>query len=61
MVDKIADVLIKRDGYTREEAEREVEVAREELMARIGDGEMPFDFCEEWFGLEPDYLEELIF
>jgi hypothetical protein len=61
MVDKIADVLIKRDGYTREDAEREVEMAREELMARIGDGEMPFDFCEEWFGLEPDYLDELIF
>jgi hypothetical protein len=61
MVDKIANVLMERDGYSKEEAEREVEMAREELMERLGQGEMPFDFCEEWFGLEPDYLEELIF
>lgn len=61
MVDKIADVLIKRDGYTREEAEQAVRDARNRLMNLIADGEYPFDFCEEEFGLEPDYLDELIF
>lgn len=61
MVDKIADVLMKRDGYTREEAEMEVKIAKADLRARIADGEFPYDFCEEWFGLEPDYLDELIF
>ena len=61
MVDKIRDVLIKRDGYTEAEADAEVEFAAEALMERLAEGEMPFDFCEEMFGLEPDYLEELLF
>lgn len=61
MVDKIADVLIKRDGMTRVEAEKLVEEARQEAMDMLGNGEMPWDICEEYFGLEPDYLEELMF
>ena len=61
MVDKIATVLQNRDGLSEKEAKEAVRRAREEIMERIGNGEMPFDFCEEAFGLEPDYLDELIF
>ena len=57
---KIEKILIKRDGLTPEEAREQVEEARIELRSRIDEGEAPFDLCEELFGLEPDYLEELL-
>lgn len=60
MVDSIVQVLMERDGYTREEAETEVEYAREELQRRLENGEDPSDICEQYFSLEPDYLEELL-
>lgn len=49
----IAAILIERDGLTQEEA-------KENLYTRLAEGEMPFDICDEYFGLESDYLEELI-
>jgi len=57
---RITRVLMKRDGLTEEEAEEQVEEARKKLIARLDRGEMPYDICEEFFGLEPDYLDELI-
>lgn len=56
----IKDVLMQRDGITPEEADQAIENARDDLYDRLASGEMPYDLCEEWFGLEPDYLEELI-
>lgn len=61
MVDKIEDVLVKRDGMSRWEAEELVEQAAQDFRNRLANGEMPFDICEEWFGLEPDYAEQLIY
>jgi hypothetical protein len=60
MVDSLVNVLMKRDGLSKEEAEHQVEEAREILFERLDEGEMPYDICEELFGLEPDYLDELI-
>lgn len=60
MVESIANILVRRDGLTKAEAEREVEYARKTLQGMLEEGEDPFDLCEELFGLEPDYLEELI-
>lgn len=60
MADKLIDVLIARDKMTKQEAEDLIAQAREDLMERLAEGEMPFDICEEWFGLEPDYLEDLL-
>lgn len=57
---RIEDVLVRRDGMARWEAEKMVDSAREELLERIEEGETPYDFCREVFGLEPDYLEQLI-
>jgi hypothetical protein len=57
----IAQALIERDGLTPEEAQEQVTAAKSELQDRLAEGEMPFDLCEELFGLEPDYLDELMF
>lgn len=50
------DVLRDRDGYTEEE----ITETRREILDRIMDGEDGFDVIEE-YGLEPDYLEDLLF
>jgi len=60
MLESIKDVLIRRDGMSADEADELISEAKEDLNQRLGEGEMPFDLCEEWFGLEPDYLEELM-
>ena len=49
------EVLKKRDGYTDEETAE----ARRDILDRIMDGEDGFDVIEE-YGLEPDYLEDLL-
>ena len=56
----LVDTLVERDGITKEEAEKQVADVRESLMERLADGEMPDNICEEEFGLEPDYLMDLI-
>lgn len=56
----LKDVLMKRDGLSSEEADAQIKEAREELLQRIKDGDCPMDICEEFFGLEPDYLDELL-
>ncbi len=50
------DVLRDRDGYTEEE----IAETRRDILDRIMDGEDGFDVIEE-YGLEPDYLEDLLF
>ena len=59
-METIAEILIRRDGLSREEANSLVENAREELYDRIENSENAYDICKEFFGLEPDYLDELI-
>lgn len=57
-------VLMERDGLSEKEALEHIALAKDHLQQRMEDGcetgIMPFDFCEEEFGLEPDYLEELL-
>lgn len=55
----IQDILITRDGITPEEAEELVAEAKEDLIQRLYAGEDCLDICEEWFGLELDYIEQL--
>lgn len=52
----IEKTLMKRDGYTREEAREALHEARK----RVFEGENPEDILYEDFGLEPDYIWELI-
>lgn len=56
----IKEILMERDGMSAEEADAEIAACREDFNQRLNDGEMPHNICEEWFGLEPDYLDELI-
>ena len=57
-------VLMKRDHMTEEEAKRERRRAHLEMMEMIEDG-ADYDEVEDYlayeFGLEPDYIDELIF
>ncbi len=50
------EVLRDRDGYTEED----IAEARRDILDRIMEGEDGFDVIEE-YGLEPDYLEDLLF
>lgn len=49
-------------GYTRQQAEKEIERARNELQDRLLSASLDeaYNICEEFWGLEPDYIEELL-
>lgn len=57
---EIKPVLMRRDNMSEAEAEEMIADAANDLDRRLGKGEMPFDICQEWFGLEPDYLDDLM-
>lgn len=56
----IKEVLMERDELTDDEALDLIKEAKEDLTKRLEAGEMPFDICSEWFGLEEDYIFELM-
>ncbi len=58
----IKQILMDRDGNSEEEAEERIEIAKEELQQMLSEGDefSAYDICEIHFGLEPDYLMELI-
>jgi len=56
----IKEILVNRDGMSDEEADDMIEEALDELRLRLDDGDSVDNFCEEFFGLEPDYMEELM-
>ena len=56
----IKEVLIERDGMSPNNADELIKQATQDLNERLLNGEMPFDICEEWFGLDADYIDELL-
>lgn len=54
--------LMISEGLTAKEAEEKMAEAREQLNSYLADGDLirAQDICEEFFGLEPDYLFDLI-
>jgi hypothetical protein len=54
-MNKIVEILIERDGYTKEDALSEIN----EMRSRIYEGEDPEEVLHE-FGFEPDYIFDLI-
>jgi len=62
VVDSIKSVLMKRDGISAEEADDMIQCAKEELAEHIENGDITSadEICADHFGLEPDYLEELM-
>ena len=57
MANELKQVLMDRDGLTEEEAEQEISDARD-LVFDLGMD--PSDVLLEEFGLEPDYIFDLI-
>ena len=43
---------------SEEEADDLINQAKEDFYKRLGNGDIVENICEEWFGLELDYLEE---
>ena len=58
----IKAILMRRDGLTAIEVDKLIEEAREQLYIYLDDGDYlsAGNVCEEFFGLEPDHLMELI-
>jgi len=61
-MDTIKEVLIRRDEMTAIEAEELIEEATEQFNIYLEQGMMAEaeNICQEFFGLEPDYLFEII-
>lgn len=62
MIETIKQVLMRRDGMSSEEADDLIASAKEALQEYLDDGDFfsAEDICAEFFGLEPDYIYELI-
>ena len=58
----IKQTLMDRDGISAEHADELIDEARSELQDLINDGDFATaeDICQYHFGLEPDYLMELV-
>lgn len=58
----IKQILMERDGMSDDEARNLIIQADVELNYRLEDGDLDaaYDICDEFFGLEPDYLHELL-
>lgn len=60
-MESIKEVLMRRDGISAKEADDLIKEARKDMNERLEAGEYPDNICEEWFGLELDYIIDLIF
>jgi len=58
----IKEILMSRDGCTEEDALEQIAIAMEELYEHLEAGRIDAaeSICEDHFGLEPDYLDQLI-
>ena len=59
-MNKIVEILMERDGMSQEEAEALVKETRDELMM-LDDPMEADEIVEDYLGLEPDYIEYLLF
>ena len=59
----IKETIMRRDNITSDEADALIQEATEQLQEYIENDDFfgAEDICNEYFGLEPDYLDELIF
>lgn len=55
-METLKQVLMRRDGLTAKEANEQIAEARQAVF----DGEDPEEVLEDYFGLEPDYIFDLI-
>ena len=55
-MERIIEILMRRDGMTRDEAIELIEETKEEILADSDNG---CEIIEDMLGLEPDYLFDL--
>jgi hypothetical protein len=56
MDETIKQILMRRDGMTATDADDLINEARE----AVAEGQDPEEVCYDYFGLEPDYIWELL-
>ncbi|MDA3807221.1 MAG: hypothetical protein PF440_04825 [Thiomicrorhabdus sp.] len=61
-IESIKSILMRRDNLSAREAKDLIQSAFEAFhdYLAVGDDESAYQVCSEYFGLEPDYLTELI-
>ena len=58
-MNKVVEILMKRDGMTKSEAESLIEETREKLF--LGDPWEAENIIADYLGLEPDYIMDILF
>ena len=58
---KVAEILCRRDGCTREEAEELIQITIDEIEEAMDDYEAVCDIMMDNLGLEPDYILDLFY
>lgn len=58
----IKEIIMRRDSLSSREADNLISEAKEQLREYLdnGDLEEAENICEEYFGLEPDYIVDLL-
>ena len=56
----LREVLMERDDISAEQADALIADAKLDMNDRLAQGKIPDDICGEWFGLEPDYIMDLV-
>jgi len=61
-MENLRSTIMKRDDLTGSEADEQIAEAREAMQNYLdqGDMEQAESICEEYFGLEPDYIFDLM-
>ena len=61
-IESIKQILMRRDGMTEQEAKNLIIDAKATLQEYLDNNDFfaAEDICNEYFGLEPDYLMELL-
>jgi len=61
-INRITNILVERDGMTPKEAANEYDLALERLRDMLDQEACPYPahFLMEEFGLEEDYLEDML-
>ena len=59
---RIKSILITRDNMSPSEADDLISQAQDQLNEYLAAGQedLAYDICAEFFGLEPDYIDELL-
>ena len=66
-MERIVKILMERDDLSEDEAQEQFELAQLDFNERMDAGSANVclfdldDFCEEHFGLEPDYLDDFLY